>query len=409
MFTTIHHKKTVPKPRVPKRPCYLFVLALILCMNNVGAIENLRANGAFDLFPNGPIDTGTGWINNESTKWNIYYTSSSTLHSAQFVNGNLSVITGSDGGINDISIGGVPSTDPTPTSWSTYGTVVKPNTQYTAFVFMNVNKTNANYFNIRQAYTNGTNIAALISSRNTGTGFQYMEYTFTTGNDVKYCRVGMVTRNANTGTIYHAIGLYEGAGGQLNKPTQILSITPDNAVQDTIQPVFSITTYDIDCDVGIYNQGSFLIQSPDNSSVFLTVPFNSCSPFQYTYLFYPQGTYQYSCSITDMWNNDAYYSTYFYIPAIDYTNDIADPYYYKLSLFQVIGILLLTIFLSYYSQSPVINNILFLFSIMMTVYSIYEVIEGHEPLYLSIIAVLYLIVAIYNTDKKRLLKEATGD
>lgn len=301
--------------------CFKFFMlvccVILLMVSNVSAITNIKPNGDFDLFPNSPLKVNTGWIGNDSTKWNIYYTSSSTLHSAQFVNGNLVTITGSDGGINDISIGGVPSSDPTLVSWQTYGTEVNASTTYTAFAFMDVNATNAVYFNVRQAYANGTNIASLISSRNVGTGYKYMEYQFTTSPGVKYVRVGMVTRNANTKVTYYAVGAYQGVSGQLNKPTSIITISPETSILPNMQPTFLGIFSDIDSDVGICNNVNLTING-------VVYPFD-CTGYTKNNLFLPSGTSTYNVTITDPWSSNTISETFsLFVPDIQYIDVVSD-------------------------------------------------------------------------------------
>ena len=298
---------------------FLFLLILILNVSCVSAITNIKPNGDFDLYPNSPIKTGTGWIGNESTRWNIFYTSSTSLHSAQLINSNLVTITGSDGGINDISVGGIPSSDPVLASWQSYGTVVNSSTTYTAFAFIDVNKTNAVYFNVRQAYTNGTMLSALISSRNTGTGYQYLEYQFTTSPNIHWCRVGLVTRNANTKVTYYAAGAYQGTSGQLNKPTSIISITPTTSILPNMQPTFAGTLYDIDSDVGICNQVKLNINGVDYT-------YNECDgSYTKNNLFLPSGTSTYNLSIIDLWTTDTISETYsLFVPDIQYVDVVSD-------------------------------------------------------------------------------------
>jgi len=280
----------------------------------VSAVTNLKGNGDFDLYPNSPIKFATGWIGNDSTKWNMYYTSSTTLHSAQLINGTMVTKTGSDGGINDISIGGVPSSDPSLLNWQTYGTKVNGSTTYTAFAFMNVNKTNAVYFNVRQAYANGTMIAALISSRNTGTGYQFLQYQFTTSPNVMYCRVSPVTRNANTEVIYYAVGAYQGTSGQLNKAPQILTISPVTSILENMQPTFTASFYDEDSTVGICNDVGLNING-------VVYNYDDCSGYTKNNLFLPDGVNNYNVTIYDNWVGNTVTDTYsLFVPTISYVD-----------------------------------------------------------------------------------------
>lgn len=295
---------------------FIFLIVMLYC-NSALAVENLKGNGDFDLYPNSPIKFATGWIGNESTRWNIFYTSSTTLHSAQLVNGAMVVKTGSDGGINDISLGGVPSSDPTLFSWQNYGVAVEPNTIYTAFAFVSVNKTNADYFNIRQAYENGTMLTALISSRNTGTGYQFMQYQFTTGNNIKWVRTGLVTRSANTQTTYYAAGLYKGAAGQLNKATSITYISPVTSILPDMQPTFTGIFSDEDSTVGICNDVVINING---------VSYNyDCSGYSFNNLFLPNGVSTYNVTVIDNWAGNTISETYsLYVPEIQYVSVVND-------------------------------------------------------------------------------------
>lgn len=295
----------------------LCILMILCSFCGVGAaLTNLQPNGDFSLYPDSPVKTGTSWIGNESTKWCIFYTSN-PMHTAQLIEGDMYVITGSDGSINDISIAGVPSSDPILSTWNTYGTIVNGSTTYTAFVFADINKTNAVYFNVRQAKADGTNKAALISPRNTVTGKQVLQYQFTTDADTRFLRVGIVLRNANTKAIYYSAGAYQGVTNQLNKPTTITYISPITSILPDMQPTFTGVFSDIDKDVGIYNQVNVTING-------VTHVYDNTG-YSFNNLFLPAGVSYYNVTVIDLFTSDTVSDTYsVFVPDIRYVDVVND-------------------------------------------------------------------------------------
>lgn len=300
--------------------CVLMVI--ISFCGAADALTNIEPNGDFDNPSNTTIKYGAGWLGDSTSKWNIFYTSSSTQHRAQIQDSNLIITTGNDGGINDISLGGVPSNDPTLVSWQTYGTEVNDSSTYTAFAFIRTNKTNAHYFNVRMAYANGTMLTALISPRNSDDHFQFMEYQFNVPADIKWVRVGFVTRSPNTECNCYAIGAYEGVSGQLNKQTQILSISPVTSILDDMQPTFTAQLYDIDADVGMINELELVItnsQYPNGTAFYYWYP-----SYTKNNIFLPQGEVtEYYLNVMDLWAGNTITETYsLYVPDVQYVDVI---------------------------------------------------------------------------------------
>ena len=80
---------------------------------------------------------------------------------------------------------------------------------------------------------------------------------------------------------------------------------------------------------------------------------------------------------------------------------VDDPTHMSLSLDQLLTFLLVLMFLSYHVDSRIGNQNLFFIAVFFVVYCIGAITLGEPALNLIIVAVLYSMIALYNTEKKK--------